>query len=104
MIEKKEYNDKNLSLCADNCEFFKYDNETKKALCQCEPQFNSSLITLDKIINKKKLLNNFLDVKKTMNLEIVKCYNKLFNINGLKKNIGSHIIFVEILKELLIMH
>ena len=75
---KKEYNDKNLSLCADNCEFFKYDNETKKALCQCEPQFNSSLITLDKIINKKKLLNNFLDVKKTMNLEIVKCYNNYF--------------------------
>ena len=63
---KKEYNDNNLGLCSENCEYINYNNESKKVLCQCEPQFNSSLLTFDKIINKKKLLNNFIDIKKSL--------------------------------------
>ncbi len=89
---KKEFNDKNLSLCAENCEFINYNNETKKAICQCEPQFNSSLLTLEKIINKEKLLNNFIDIKKATNIDVIKCYNKLFSLDGIKSNIGSYII------------
>ena len=89
---KKEFNDKNLSLCAENCEFMDYNNETKKAICQCEPQFNSSLLTLEKIINKEKLLNNFLDIEKTTNIGVIKCYKKLLSFKGIKNNIGSYII------------
>ena len=91
---KKEYNDKNLSLCPNNCDFNGYDNLTKKVKCQCEPQFNSSMINLDNIINKKKLLNNFMDIKKTSNIGIVKCYKRFFSKEGLKKNIGSFIILI----------
>ena len=91
-VRKKELNDKNLSLCADNCDYVDYDNQTKKVLCQCEPQYNSSLITLEKIINKEKLINNFKDLKKTMNVEVIKCYKKLLSTDGLKNNIGSHIL------------
>jgi len=90
---KKEYNDKNLALCPDNCNYINYNNETKKVLCECEPQFNSSLITLDKIINGKKLLHNFKDIKKTFNIDVIKCYKKLMSLSGLKNNIGSYIIF-----------
>ena len=89
---KTEYNNKNLSLCAINCEFFNYDNQTNKVICKCEPQFNSSLITLDMIINKKKLLNSFIDIKKTTNIDVINCYKKLFSLDGLKSNIGSYIL------------
>ena len=89
---KKNYNDKNLALCLDNCCFIKYNNETKKVLCQCEPQYNSTLITLDKLINKKKLLHNFINIKKYINIDVIKCYKKLLSLAGLKNNIGSYII------------
>ena len=91
---KKEYNDKNLSLCPNNCDFDGYDNLTQKVKCQCEPQFNSSLINLDNIINKKKLLNNFMDIQKSSNIGVIKCYKKLFSKEGLKSNIGVYIIFI----------
>ena len=94
---KKEYNDKNLSLCPNNCDFTGYDNSTKKAKCQCEPQFNSSLINLDNIINKKKLLNNFKDIKKASNIGVIKCYKRFFSKEGFKKNIGSYIILIIVL-------
>ena len=89
---KKEYNDKNYALCYENCDFINYNNETKKVLCQCEPQYNSSLITLDKIINGKKLLNNLLDIKKSINLIIIKCFKKFMSSTGFKNNIGSYMI------------
>ena len=89
---KKEYNDKNYALCSENCDFINYNNETKKVLCQCEPQYNSSLITLDKIINGKKLLNNFIDIKKSINLIVIKCFKKFMSSTGFKNNIGSYMI------------
>ena len=89
---KKEYNDNNLGLCSENCEYINYNNESKKVLCQCEPQFNSSLLTFDKIINKKKLLNNFIDIKKSTNIGVIKCFKKFMSLSELKSNIGSYII------------
>ena len=94
---KKEYNDKNLALCPNNCDYADYNNEKKKVLCQCEPQYNSSLITLDKIINGKKLLHNFKDIKKFINIDVIQCYKKFLTLNGLKNNIGSYIILSIIL-------
>ena len=60
--KKNIYNEKNLALCAKNCEFDGYNNSTQKVKCICEPQFNNSLLTLDDIINKKKLINDFIDI------------------------------------------
>ena len=62
---KKEYNNKNLALCAINCEFEEYNETTKKVKCICEPQINSSFI---------------------------KCFKKFFSLNGFKHNIGSYIL------------
>ena len=89
---KTEYNNKNYSLCSDNCDYINYNNETKKIICQCEPQFNSSLITWDKLINGKKLLHNFLDIKKSTNINVIKCYKKFISLTGLKNNIGNYVI------------
>ena len=98
---KKEYNDKNLALCPNNCDYTDYNNETKKVLCQCEPQYNSSLITYDKIINGKKLLHNFKNIKKLINIDVIKCYKNFLTLNGLKNNIGSYIILSIILVHIL---
>ena len=42
------------------------------------------------VINKDKLLNNFKDIKKVLNLDIMKCYKVLFKKEGLVKNIGNY--------------
>ena len=94
---KKEYNDNNLALCTDNCYFDGYDNETKKVKCICEPQSNSSLITLDKIINKKKLLHNFIEIRSNSNIDVIKCYKNFFSLKGFIKNIGSYILLITLL-------
>ena len=94
---KKEYNDKNLALCPNNCNYINYNNETKKVLCECEPLFNSSLITLDKIFNREKLLHNFKNIKKYINIGVIKCYKIIMNFKRLKNNIGSYIILFIVL-------
>ena len=94
---KKVYNDKKLALCPNNCDYIYFNNDTKKVLCQCEPQKNSSLTTLDKIINGKNLLHNFKVIKKLSNIDVIKCYTKFLTLNGFKNNIGSYIILVIIL-------
>ena len=65
-----------MALCAKNCEFDGYNNSTQKVKCICEPQINNSLLTLDDIINKKKLINNFIDIHSSTNFDIIKCYKK----------------------------
>ena len=94
---KNDYNENNLALCPDNCDFEEYNNQTKQVKCLCDPQFNSSLLTLDKIINKQKLLNNFINIEATTNLDVIKCYKNLLSLKGLKSNIGSYIILSIIL-------
>ena len=44
------------------------------------------------VINKEKLIYNFKNIKNSLNLEIMKCYNILFTKDGLKTNIGNYII------------
>ena len=88
---KNEYNIKNMSLCEDNCEFKEYNITSKKVLCICDIK-NKSPLRLEDIINKEKLLNNFINMKSISNIEVMKCYKKLFSKNGLIDNIGSYIL------------
>ena len=88
---KNEYNQKNMSLCSIGCEFNGYNSETKKAKCECGMQQNNTL-SLDSIINNKEVINKFIDIKKTANLDIIKCYKLLFTKEGLIYNIGSYIL------------
>lgn len=86
-----------MALCAKNCEFDGYNNSTQKVKCICEPQFNNSSPTLDDIINKKKLINNFIDIHSSTNFDIIKCYKKFLSLISLKNNIGSYILLSIIL-------
>ena len=93
---RNEFIKNNMSLCEDNCELIDYDTNNKKAKCSCEAKTLFSLENME--FNGKKLLKNFLDIKKITNIEIIKCYKIVFRINNLKKNYGFFIfIFIFVL-------
>ena len=48
-------------------------------------------------INKEKLINNFIDPDRHVNLDVIKCYKVLFTKKGLLKNIASYILLFIIL-------
>ena len=93
---KHEYNDKNLSLCENNCAFIEYDKEKKRALCECEPKtIFEELINIE--IDKDKLLNKFIDFKSTTNFDVIFCLKTFFCLDGIKINIGSYILIIIII-------
>ena len=95
---KNEFNDEYLSLCENNCTYKGYNSQAKKASCECQAKNDISLIS-EIANNQDKLLSKFTDIKKTLNIEIIKCYHLLLDVGGLKSNIGScfllSILFVE---------
>ena len=62
--KKNEYNNNYLALCLKGCDFIQYNSTTKNAICKCFIENMSRWVDLDSIIDKKKLLNNFIDVIK----------------------------------------
>jgi len=90
---QKEFCDKNKMVCQEDCEFIKYDNDSNKASCYCNVK-ESSISFSDMKINKKKIFKSFIDFKNIANISILKCYKILFSIKGIIKNIGSYIIII----------
>ena len=88
---KNEFNEKNMSLCENNCEFREYNKEKKRAICDCKIKniFNN----FDKI-DKKQLLKQFINYKKIFNIEVMKCFRLLFKNNGFISNIGSLVTLI----------
>ena len=88
---KKEFIDKNKTVCQDDCEFSNYDYENMKAECSCKIKESPSSID-DMKINNAKLLENCIDIRNIMNFNFLVCYKKLFNKKGIINNIGSYVI------------
>ena len=99
---KEQFNEKNLALCENDCEFKEYNKKNKKVICDCKVKnvFN----TLDEI-DKRKLLKKFTNYKNIFNLDVFKCSKLLFSKKGLVSNIGSYIIlsiiFIHIINDIL---
>ena len=55
---QNEYVNNNLSLCQNNCSFTGYEQNSKKALCDCEVKTKINLIS-EIIDDKNKLSNDF---------------------------------------------
>ena len=92
---KNEYIINNMSLCEPKCKYGGYDSDIKKAKRECEAKIKIPLmseITINSNILKKKI-----DIKNSLNLKVMKCYNNVFSTKGLKGNIGSYIILSFIL-------
>ena len=86
---KNEFNENNMALCENNCEFKEYNKDNKKVICDCKVK--SIFNTLDGL-DKKDLFEKFTNYKNLFNLEVFKCVKLLFSKKGLSKNIGSYII------------
>ena len=86
---KNEFNEKNMALCENNCEFKEYNKDDKKVVCDCKVK---SLFNTLNELDKRDLLEKFTNYKNIFNLEIFKCTKLLFSKKGLAKNIGSYII------------
>ena len=93
---RNEYINDNLFLCEKNCKYKGYNSLTKKVLCECFVKINIPLISSIEI-NKDKLIKNFIDIKSTTNINIMKCYYILFTKKGIIKNIGHYITMTMIL-------
>ena len=95
---KKEFKEKNLSLCENNCEYTGYDINTKKSSCECNVK--NKMESINEIMNKSNLLfNNFSneeDISNNIpsNMETMKCTKTLFSKEGIMNNISSYIIFI----------
>ena len=93
---KNEYIDNNLSLCENNCTFNGYDENTKKAICECETKVKINMIS-DILLDENILSNKINNTEKSAtNIGTMKCVSLLFSKNGLLKNIGSYILFLTI--------
>ena len=87
---KNEYYNNNMSLCENNCEYKEYNFNTKKVNCECK--IKTEMQYASDIFNKSKFFNNFINLKKITNIDIIKCYKLLFTKDGILYNIGSYIL------------
>ena len=95
---KKEFSEKNLSLCENKCNYTGYKEDTKQSTCKCFIKNKLDLIN-DIINNPNKLANNFesdnLDINKgSSNILTIKCTKELFSKEGLINNISSYILII----------
>ena len=85
---KKIFNDKNMGLCENDCEFKEYNKDKKRVICDCNVKniFNSFAQ-----VDKSKLLKKFSNYKNIFNLDVFKCNKLLFSKKGLLLNIANYI-------------
>ena len=88
---KKEFIDKDRIVCQEGCYFSEYDYNNSKVKCSCNAK-KSSLLFVDMYINKEKIIDNFKNINNLINYKFLICYKKLFNKEGIIKNIGSYTI------------
>ena len=81
--------DNNLPVCEDNCDLVDFDLENNKSLCSCDVKAEVSIYNNE--IDTEALYKKF-DGEPNTNIEIIKCYYLLFDVENLKANIGNYII------------
>ena len=81
--------DNNMPVCEENCELVDFDLENNKSLCSCNVKAEVSIYNNE--IDTEALYNKF-DGEPNTNIEIIKCYYLLYDVENLKANIGNYII------------
>ena len=95
-----EYNDNNMSLCENKCNFTEYNTSSKKSVCMCE--IKSKIYTISEILESKETVSKDFNTENitsssSSNLNLMKCYNTLFSKLGLLTNLGNYILLIMIL-------
>lgn len=96
---RNEYNN-NFSLCEANCVYNGYNIETKKVKCECKIKTEFQYIS--DVFDSEKLFNNFINIKKITNFDVILCYKLLLCKEGLLYNIGSYILLSIIFQSIII--
>ena len=90
-----EYNNKNMSVCENNCTLKKYDINTKKVECECEIKYEKNIFSET---NQTDLLYYNFDKKNlSSNMALMKCSYTLFTKEGILSNIASYLLIFFIL-------
>ena len=97
---KSEYLNNNMSLCENNCNFVTYNNLTKKVDCECDVK--NSISISDFFSDYKVILDDFMDLKNQMNLNVLKCVKLLFTKDGFLNNIGNFILLFIIIVDIIL--
>ena len=96
---QKEYNDNNMSLCENKCNFTDYNKNSKKSVCICE--IKTKIYSIIEILESKEKVSKEFNTEKTetssSSINLMKCYNALFSKYGLIKNIGNYILLLIII-------
>ena len=74
--------DNNLTLCEEDCDFNGYNYTTGKAICSCKVKTNSISKIGDIVFDKNKLYVSFTNIKNIPNINVLKCYNLVFNFGN----------------------
>ena len=88
---RKEFFDKNLAICEENCDLKDYNYINKKVICSCEIKTGIDLIK-DVIYDKEKIKNNFKDFNNIANVKFLTCYKIAFKRKNLFPNMGFYIM------------
>ena len=102
---KKEFNNNNLSLCQNKCEYIGYNKDNKQSTCNCTIKNEMNYIS-DIVDDPNKLSTKFeIDEESSSfgssGVKTIKCTKALFSKNGLISNISSYILFIFIFTFLL---
>ena len=98
---KNEYVYNNMSLCENNCEFTSYNNITKKVNCECNVKIFISISDLFSS-DYKTILDNFINPRNKMNLNLLKCAKVLFTKEGFLYNICNFIMLIIIIIDIIL--
>ena len=91
----------NISLCENDCLIKGVNLTNLEAICECKFNFISNNIITNNLFFK----NNYEEVQEFIsqtNIQIIKCYEDIFNIKYYKDNIGGIIIIILIIVEMIL--
>ena len=86
---KKDFVNKNLTVCEEDCDFIDYNYTTGKAICSCKVKTNSTANIMGITIDTDKLYKKFTNFKNIANINVLKCYNLIFSLEAYKSNYAN---------------
>ena len=101
-LRQKEILPKNNELCSDGCEYNGVNLDTKRLNCICSPDIKKNNETKVNLIEEVEQ-NFFIYIVDMINYQIIKCYDKIFDIDNYYYNFGFYIGFFLIVVFLILM-
>ena len=83
---KNNFVNNNLTVCEEDCNFNGYNYTTEKTSCFCNVKTEQTTKIRDISFNRNKLYDSFTNIKNIVNINVLKCYNLIFNLNAYKHN------------------